>query len=34
MNRFLDDVAGPVLVLVPFAVALMSAMVTVLAGAG
>lgn len=32
MNRFLDDVAGPVLALVPFAVALLSAMATVLAG--
>ena len=29
MNRFFDDVAGPVLVLVPFAVALLSMLATV-----
>jgi hypothetical protein len=32
MNRFLDDVAGPVFVLVPFATALLSMLATVLLG--
>jgi len=34
MNRFLDDVAGPALVLVPFTTALLSVLVTVLLGNG
>ena len=34
MNRFFDDVAAPALVLVPFATALLSMLVTVLLGNG